>query len=288
MVMAGFLSILWINEGVFVYSLDDPYIHLAVAEELAEHGHYGVNSGELSAPCSSPLWPFLMVPFAGLPHFDLVPFVVSSLAGLATALLALGRVRRMLPQTSEGRAGDLMRVGVTLFFILGTNTVGLVFTGMEHSVQVLLAVLVVEGMLRLAEGEKPAAWFDLAVVAGPWIRYENMALTLAAVAMLFILGRRRQALVLGFISAGGVVAFSGYLVSMGLSPVPASITAKSTFAGADPLMAALRNLKGSLASGRGMLVALATSLLVGTAMLRRVEWPWKIAALCLALAGMLH
>ena len=143
-------------------------------------------------------------------------------------------------------------------------------------------------MLRLADGEKPPKWFDLAVVMGPWIRYENMALTLAAVAMFFILGSRPRALVLGFISACGLLAFSGYLVSLGLSPVPASITAKSTFTGAEPVMAALRNLKGSLASGRGMLVALGASLLVGAAMLRHVARPWKIAALCVALAGVLH
>jgi hypothetical protein len=33
--------------GHFIYPLDDPYIHLALAENLA-HGHYGINATEFS------------------------------------------------------------------------------------------------------------------------------------------------------------------------------------------------------------------------------------------------
>jgi len=287
-VLLAYKLVLMINQGMFTYMLDDPYIHLAVAEELAAHGHYGVNSIEACAPCSSPLWPFLMVPFAWLRHFELAPLLVNSMAGLATAMLALGRIRRLIPALPGDRTGLLLRVAVTLGFLLATNIIGLVFTGMEHSLQVLLAVLVTEGMLRLAAGEKPGWWFDLAVIAGPWIRYENMALTLVSVGMLFILGRRRQAMVLGLLAAAGLVAFSGYLVSLGLSPVPTSITAKSPFVGEVPIVAALRNLKFSFATGRGTLVALGVSLLTGIAMVWRGGGRWRLAALCLAVAGCLH
>jgi len=38
------------------YSLDDPYIHLALAENMAR-GHFGVNLGEASNPSSSIIWP---------------------------------------------------------------------------------------------------------------------------------------------------------------------------------------------------------------------------------------
>ena len=36
-------------DGHFVYAIDDPYIHLALAQNLA-HGHYGINPGEASSP----------------------------------------------------------------------------------------------------------------------------------------------------------------------------------------------------------------------------------------------
>ena len=51
------------NEGLFTYTLDDPYIHLRLAENISQ-GHYGINPSEYSAPSSSILWPFLLVPFS--------------------------------------------------------------------------------------------------------------------------------------------------------------------------------------------------------------------------------
>ncbi|HWE27085.1 MAG TPA: hypothetical protein VHB97_03740, partial [Polyangia bacterium] len=55
------------NHGHFYYPLDDPYIHLRVAQRIW-HGGYGINAGEFSSPCSSVLWPFLLAPFAWLPE----------------------------------------------------------------------------------------------------------------------------------------------------------------------------------------------------------------------------
>jgi hypothetical protein len=58
-------AIVLLNGGHFTYALDDAYIHLALARNIA-HGHYGVNAGEFAAPASSALWPFLLAPFAAL------------------------------------------------------------------------------------------------------------------------------------------------------------------------------------------------------------------------------
>lgn len=56
-----------LNGGAFCFTLDDPYIHLALSENLWKHGHYGVNLGEVSAPSSSVLWPFLVAPISDAP-----------------------------------------------------------------------------------------------------------------------------------------------------------------------------------------------------------------------------
>src|SRR5687768_15402526 len=53
------LIILIQNSGGFSYSLDDPYIHLALSENLLR-GHYGINPMEFSAPSSSIGYPFLL------------------------------------------------------------------------------------------------------------------------------------------------------------------------------------------------------------------------------------
>ena len=51
-ILAEVVALLRLNNGHLVYTLDDPYIHLALAENII-HGHYGVNAGEFSAPSSS-------------------------------------------------------------------------------------------------------------------------------------------------------------------------------------------------------------------------------------------
>jgi hypothetical protein len=287
-VMACLAAVLAINGGQFTYMLDDPYIHLAVAEELAGHWHYGVNSSERSAPCSSPLWPFLMVPFARLPGFEFVPLVMSWLAAALTIWLVHGRIGKVMPDGTDGRKRTYMRLALSVFLVLGCNFIGLVFTGMEHSVQVLLAVAVVVGMLRIAEGGKAGWWFAVAVVAGPWIRYENLALTVAACGFLVWQRMFLRAIILGMLAVAGLAAFSGYLVSLGLDPVPASIRAKSTFVDQNPFVSALRNLKASMANGRGLLVGLLAALLCGMALMSRRGGPWKAAAWLLAAAGGLH
>ncbi|MBD0271632.1 MAG: hypothetical protein ICV73_06845, partial [Acetobacteraceae bacterium] len=58
--------------GHLGYTLDDPYIHLALAEQIAR-GHYGINPGEVTAPSSSVLWPFLLLPGAGTPWHVWLP-----------------------------------------------------------------------------------------------------------------------------------------------------------------------------------------------------------------------
>ena len=47
---------------------DAPYTHLALAEQI-RHGTYGLNPGEPSAPSSTILFPFLLVPLLPLGQY---------------------------------------------------------------------------------------------------------------------------------------------------------------------------------------------------------------------------
>jgi len=85
--LAVVLALLWAilhrNGGVFTYTLDDPYIHLALAEKIAQ-GHYGINSGEASAPSSSIVWPFLLAPGARPAWGTYLPLALNTIfCGLA-------------------------------------------------------------------------------------------------------------------------------------------------------------------------------------------------------------
>src|SRR5262249_14612423 len=77
---AALLFLILLHDGGhFTYTLDDPYIHLALARNIA-FGGYGINPGEPAAPSSSILWPFLLAPFARLPAiFELAPLLLNLL-----------------------------------------------------------------------------------------------------------------------------------------------------------------------------------------------------------------
>ncbi|HKL20996.1 MAG TPA: hypothetical protein VJ904_04275 [Tichowtungia sp.] len=85
-------SILYLNGGVFTYSLDDAYIHLSLAEQI-HHGHYGINAGEYSSPSSSVLCPFLLAPFSGLPSFRNDVYVLD-IWGLASKAALENRLKK--------------------------------------------------------------------------------------------------------------------------------------------------------------------------------------------------
>ncbi len=211
-----------LNEGTFTYSLDDAYIHLALGRQISQ-GHYGINAGEFSAPSSSILWPLLLSPFASLTGYALVPFLIN-LAAAVLILLVCGRFFSRLFRADVHRPwGPIL----TLLMIPAFNLIGLVFTGMEHTLQLLLALLIAEGLVRGQEGDPPGWGFYAALVLGPLIRYENTVLSLIGLFWLFQHHQRTAAWTLSLIVAGLMAGFSLFLHAHALGWLPASIHAKS-------------------------------------------------------------
>jgi hypothetical protein len=280
--LAGFVAILVLNDGTFTYTLDDPYIHLAVAEQIAA-GHYGINSAEFSAPCSSAIWPFLLAPFARLPIGDYVPFVFNMISGGLTAWFLLKRARIILPENMTARL-------VACWAILACcNALGIVFTGMEHNLQLLAAVVLVEGMIRITEGNEPGKWFWVAVIAGPLVRYENLALSATACGLLLFSGRPKAAVIAGSAALAGVAAFSLFLHGLGLPLIPSSITAKSDFTKHGGFLTGLPlAVERSFMENRGVLLLLFTSAMAVVGIAAGVKTSRGKATLLLAAAGVLH
>ncbi|GAA5131355.1 hypothetical protein JIN84_06645 [Luteolibacter yonseiensis] len=277
------LAILVLNDFKFIYTMDDPYIHLAVAEEMMR-GHYGVNGSEFCAPCSSPIWPFLIAPLARTPVGDLFPLVLNLVFGFLTCLVVLRGLRRAFPDDGSQSA----RAAMASVILLGCNVVGLVFTGMEHNLQVLAAVLLVDGMLRFSATGKVGKWLVLAAVAGPLVRYENLALTAAACGLLFLKDRKALAFGVGCAAVAGLAAFSGFLALLGLPLMPSSIIAKSHLTTGGSRLGGIADAIGQTFTGnRGVLLLLMVTAL-GWLSVRRGSEKTKHAALCLAGAGVLH
>jgi hypothetical protein len=223
--MLEVVAILDLNEGVFSYSLDDAYIHLALAEQI-RHGHYGINQEEFSAPASSILWPFLLAPWIDLAWSPYVPLLLNVALSLGTICVIARIVQLSLRASSAGENPQATCV-ITLVLVFAFNLVGLAFTGMEHSLQVFLALVTVLGVLQgNASGSFPW-WLGMAIVAGPLVRYENLALS--APALVYAVWKKHY--VFCFLCAGLLftllASFSFFLQGLGLSWLPTSVLVKS-------------------------------------------------------------
>ncbi|HEY4382333.1 MAG TPA: hypothetical protein VGN01_18430 [Acidobacteriaceae bacterium] len=215
-------AILYCNHGIFTYTLDDPYIHLALAENLM-HGHYGINPGEPSSPSSSIVWPFLLTPTAAAAWNQYLPLAWNVLfCGLAAWLLG-----RLADRWVAPRASWWTSFAVAASLMLVANLAGLTFVGMEHGLQVLLAIACAAGAMEALAGRPIPAWCLCAAALGPMVRYENFALVAALAVALWGQDRLGTPFRLIGASLAGPALFSLFLLSRGLPALPTSVLVKA-------------------------------------------------------------
>lgn len=213
--------------GHFVYPLDDSYIHLALAEQIA-HGHYGINPSEAPSPSSSVLWPLLLVPFAGTRLETALPLLWNTLFGAIAASL-IGRFTVIWTDAGEEKRATTVSVAVTaLLLIFSGNLIGLTLLGMEHMLQVLLAVCVAIGVAESFAGRNIPWWSILAAGFAPAVRYESLSLT-AGMAIALVGARRfRTASGTFLCSLLPLAAFAFFLHHLGLPALPESVLVKGS------------------------------------------------------------
>ncbi|MCB1046093.1 MAG: hypothetical protein KDC10_02735 [Calditrichaeota bacterium] len=260
----GLLGGLAASQWRLEYTLDDAWIHLQLAEQLA-HGHMGLQPGQLSAPSSSPLWPFLLAPFAGSSFMHWIPLILNALCLLASLWLLS---RLLFPErSSHGRT----TLPLALAVVAASNLPGLALTGMEHSLQVLLALLLLRVLQLRAETPTPSPrldWtFALLCLLGPLVRYEMLALVLPAILLDPAPTRGRAGLVLRLLLACLPLGlYSLWLHSLGLGWLPGSLAAKSDLVASSGTVARLRALvanglhnvqlpQGRVLAGLGLVLA---------------------------------
>lgn len=231
LLLAGFLyevtAILSQNEGKFIYSLDDPYIHLTLANHIAQ-GHYGINMTEVSAPSSSILWPFLLAPFAGTLFFEYLPMVINVFASAGTLYITMQIIRVALTLLPENQAFAVSAL-ISILLIPTINMVGLAFTGMEHSLQVFLSAAVILGSIQLVRTDTVAKWFIAAIIIAPTVRYECLAVSAIGLGLLLYSRRWKTATIalIGMILPLGI--FSLFLRVNNLGWLPNSVIAKVSY-----------------------------------------------------------
>jgi hypothetical protein len=236
LVLAGFIvllvieltAILILNNGHFVFTLDDPYIHLALAENIW-HGHYGVNLQEYSAPSSSILWPIRIAPLTALPYTSWMVLLLNTTFAMLTLLVASRVIETIQPEQGRPLSAKA-QVFLLAVFMLAVNLTGLTLIGMEHNQQVLLAVIIAWGLIHNVQTGTTSPWLIIAIILSPLVRYENAIISAVALLFLFLQKDWIKSLVSGLAIVVCLAAFSFFLLSLGLNYLPDSVLAKSDIA----------------------------------------------------------
>ena len=232
--------LLWLSlartGGSFVYAQDDPYIHLALARTLADHGVWGIRPGEFASASSSPLWTLLLATFWKLgAHAVWVPFVLNILFGVVLLTVSASYVARAFrPADSEvdfgvGRPKGLRYIPwIPVALVLVTPLPTLAFVGMEHTLQVLLVVVFAWQVSERLAGER-SDWQWPSAIAALMVatRYESLFLVAVVGAILLWQGKLGSAISLGVAAAVPVMAFALYSVAHGGLVLPNSVLMKS-------------------------------------------------------------
>jgi hypothetical protein len=260
-------------DGRLVFTLDDPYIHLAVAGHILSGG-YGVNASELSSPSSSIIWPYFLALTEALRLGAFGPLLIAALAAGATVVTMLRLLVRARLFDGEGERPFAYAVAVLLVFL--ASAIALPMTGLEHSLHAWVAVTTFAGLVGAISGQAPNRLHFAALILLPLIRFEGAAFALAAIAGFALLGHRRFAAAAAIVIALCLAAYAASMAWRGLPLLPSSVLLKAGIAEAayehrNAFSAILTNLVASLISPYGQRLLLLCLAIIGCAWCLRAD-----------------
>lgn len=211
--------------GVFVYALDDAYIHLGIARSLYMHHVWGVDGSTFTPASSSITWPLLLVlTGAGTEAGVLIPFVLNLVFSIAAIYLA----HRFLPAECFRARGRFVAL---LLFVLVAPLGLLSFTGMEHVLQIVLTLLIALQAGRVISQSKTSPRSALLVAVLALLlaatRYEGLFVVAPICGLLLLSRRYIAALIVGLSGWAPIVLFGLYSKSHGWFFFPTSVLLKT-------------------------------------------------------------
>lgn len=282
-----FILILILNNEQFTYAIDDPYIHLSLAENIAE-GHYGININEPSSPSSSIIFPFILTAFTFFMDAEFIPLILNFFFAIGFIFVAVKILQLLFPGSSKKEF--LLRLSILLIVLIpAANLFGLVYTGMEHVLQLLLAVIIIYMVIKFILKDKISYLIIIPLVLLPLVRYEGLAVTVPVLLYLFYFKKWKIPLIASVISALVLLLFTLFLTNLDLSPLPASILVKSgSVSGSSILTTVFANFKTNLREPFLMLLAIQIPLFISYAVLTKNVLKYKLFAPVIASSILLH
>ena len=276
---AAALGVLWVvvaalfwgclrrNQGQFCYLLDDAFIHMAVARNLAVFGVFGVTRDGFSNAESTILWPLLLALADRVLGVSLyTPFVLNLVFGSLAVVVADGLLRTW-PATPPPPAGRFLALLAVIFCC---PMPFLIFSGMEHLLQFLVTMAFVAAAAHAATGgidRRKEIWALSLAPLVTMVRYEGLFCLSAACVLLALRRRTSLAAAVGALGVLPVVLFGWLSSRQGGFWLPTSVILKSSLAHEGPPRLSLGYLQSHALSGLSQIVSIPEVLFLFTVLL---------------------
>lgn len=230
------------NQGHLIYALDDTYIHMAMAKNIAQNGIWGVTRYGFSSSSSSLLWTLLL----SLAYFlfgvnETAPMVMNLILATALVWLIYGILQKY-------KIKPFFKIIILISIIFFTPLFSLIFCGQEHILHTFLTVIfayIAGKMLGItSEDFRQRRRYHVIglLLISPLVmmaRYEGMFLIFVVCLLFFLRKRYLYSLLLGGLGALPVVIYGLISKSNGWYFIPNSILLKGNLPDLSTLKTAL-------------------------------------------------
>ncbi|MEO8664340.1 MAG: hypothetical protein ABI462_02495 [Ignavibacteria bacterium] len=187
LVTIAFTGCMKVTGGKFIYILDDAYIHLAFVKNIVMHNVWGVTRYEHSSSVSSPLWTLILTVIffiTGVNEF--VPLVLNILFSFILITITFLILRK------HSLSNTWITLSLLAVILLTPITLN-IFTGMEHLLQAIFAMLfifyAVTMLTKFQSGSKGLPKHELILFTLAFfltaVRYEDLILILLISSLFF-------------------------------------------------------------------------------------------------------
>ena len=221
-------SVLKATHGVLAYPMDDTFIHMVVAKNLAFEHYWGISGHAFASTSSSPFYTVLLaITFKLFGAHLVIPLILNILSAILVLLVMHNWLKR------QGlTAGSRLLILILVNFL--TPLPMLVIAGMEHTFQLLFTFLFVftfaDAAAKASNSSEPGTrlpW-PLFVYGALMVTTRYECLPILAIACLILVFRKKRlsAIALGAISVIPITIFGLYAISKGSYFMPNSVILK--------------------------------------------------------------